>query len=364
MKILHIIATLRTGGAERQLSVLAKAQVQIGHDVHIAFAEGGPLVDEVSTGGVRIKPIYRKTTKDFRVFHSVSRTVSEVKPHVVQTWLPQMDVAGGVICLGKHVPWVMTERACSIAYRMSSPTHVARRALGSWADAVVANSEEGRQMWLDPNNPGRTHVIQNALDIETINAAPKATSAAIGFSAPFALAVGRLTEQKNIELLLEVADAVCEASNANFVLCGDGPQAEMARRTIDRKKRSDRIFLFGVRQDIWGLMKAADVFVSTSRYEGHPNAVLEAMACRCPIVVSDIATHRAFLDVSTAELVPCTSKSAFVESILKHLWSGNGRSLRVDAAFQAASMFTPDRAASKYEGVYSSILAKRGLCVA
>src|SRR5205823_5171646 len=101
------------------------------------------LLDEVSGAGVQAKPIHRKTNKDIRIFHSVNKVVSEVKPDVVQTWLPQMDVVGGVICLAQRVPWVMTERACSIAYRMSSPAHAARRVLGNLADAVVANSEEG-----------------------------------------------------------------------------------------------------------------------------------------------------------------------------------------------------------------------------
>lgn len=364
MRILHLIATLKMGGAERQLSILSRAQVLRGHDVHIGFAEWGALVADVSLAGVQITAVRRGSTRDPRIFHSVYRAISKIAPDVVQTWLVQMDVAGGAICVAKRIPWVMTERASDLAYRMSSPTHVARRALGRWSGAVVANSDEGRRMWVDLRGADSTHVIQNALEVEAIAAAPKATATSIGFSGPFALAVGRLTEQKNIDLLLEVADVVCEESNLNFVLCGAGPQEGFVRETIRDKKRTGRIFLFGSRDDVWSLMKAADVFVSTSRYEGHPNAVLEAMACRCPLVVSDISTHRSFLDPSTAEIVPSTDARAFVESILKVVTKRTESGIRAEAAFKVASCFTPELAAARYDNVYESILLRRSECAA
>ncbi len=54
---------------------------------------------------------------------------------------------------------------------------------------------------------------------------------------------------------------------------------------------------------VWALMKKASVFVSLSAYEGCPNTVMEAMACGCPIIVSDIPEHREILDEQSALFV-------------------------------------------------------------
>ena len=82
-------------------------------------------------------------------------------------------------------------------------------------------------------------------------------------------------------------------------------------------------------------MKASDAFVSTSTFEGQPNAVLEAMACGCPLVVSDIPAHREFLDDQTAAIVPL-KKDAFVKAILYVLQGSEEIARRRSAAPWAA----------------------------
>ena len=66
---------------------------------------------------------------------------------------------------------------------------------------------------------------------------------------------------------------------------------------------ADRVRLVGFVPDAWAWMKRASVLVSPSLFEGHPNVVLEAAACGCPLVVSDIPAHREFLDGENAVLV-------------------------------------------------------------
>ncbi|HJQ10153.1 MAG TPA: glycosyltransferase [Gemmatimonadaceae bacterium] len=358
MRILHFIGTLKTGGAERQLSILSRAQASFGHEVHVGFGESGPFHSEMSQGGVQMHPIEKRSNRDIRILRSVRDVLCAVKPDVVQTWLPQMDAAAGLLCVVKNIPWVMTERTCRAAYRMSSTTDLPRLVLGYFADAVVANSDAGREMWARRSR-SRTFVIRNALDLDAIANAPIATEASIGFSRPYILVAGRLTASKNIELLLDVADDICESTDANVVFCGDGPLESMVRERVKRKRRSDRIVLFGSRPDIWGLMKAATAFVSASKFEGQPNAALEAMACGCPLIVSNIPAHSEFLNASSAFFVPRLTKTCLAEAIKQTLADSGLRAARADEAFRMASTFTPARAAQSYDLVYDYILSRR-----
>jgi glycosyltransferase involved in cell wall biosynthesis len=105
--------------------------------------------------------------------------------------------------------------------------------------------------------------------------------------------VGKLEDIKNPETALEAFAEVADGSS-RFTILGDGPLRE---RLIERTRNlsvSGEVVFQGVvpREDVYRFLARSDVLISTSRGEGLPVAVLEAMACRCPVVLSDIAPHR------------------------------------------------------------------------
>jgi glycosyltransferase involved in cell wall biosynthesis len=108
--------------------------------------------------------------------------------------------------------------------------------------------------------------------------------------------------------------------------------------------------------NLWDLMSCADAFVSLSRFEGCPNAVLEAMACGCPVVVSDIPAHREMLDESSARFADPDDTAKAAAELKATLMSGDGGRARVARALAAGRPV--EATARLYEQLYLSLLGE------
>lgn len=135
----------------------------------------------------------------------------------------------------------------------------------------------------------RVHRLTNGVDVERF--APPENPRDRNPRA--ALFVGRLTEQKNpLELL--AAWRLAAKEGEFLTIAGEGPLAEAIREEM-RRGRAQNVALVGSRSDLAGLYRRHGVYVSASKGEGCPNAILEAMASGCCVVASDIAGHRVLI---------------------------------------------------------------------
>jgi glycosyltransferase involved in cell wall biosynthesis len=238
----------------------------------------------------------------------------------------------------------------------ASPGQMGRRGCGELGSC--------KAVWSGTLRRGaRAHVIRNTPPLRTIAGVRPASAIEIGVRTDQRLVifVGRLSEEKNIDLLLNISEAVCAVSETTFLICSDGPLRQRAEVFIRQSSFTDRIKLLGQRHDVWQLMKASDAFISTSTFEGQPNAVLEAMACGCPLVVSDIPAHREFLDDQTAAIVP-PKKDAFVRAILNVLHGSDEIARRTSEAKRRILESTPANAAAAYEPIYREAILRHNPC--
>src|SRR4030095_15906440 len=106
----------------------------------------------------------------------------------------------------------------------------------------------------------------------------------------------------------------------------------------------------------WALMKAASVFVSLSDYEGCPNAVMEAMACGCPLVVSDIPAHREIVDQECAFLVEQGNARQAATAIIDVLRNSGPTQRRASNAKEKTRRWSVSATAKQYENLYKDII--------
>jgi len=137
----------------------------------------------------------------------------------------------------------------------------------------------------------KSHVVANGVDVRGIDDVLEACRRADGDHVTV-ISVGRLIPIKDPGLIVDAFAA--QPPGARLVFVGDGELRPELEAATERAGAVSRVRFAGMlgRQDVYRELAGADIYVSASHGEGLPVAVLEAMACRCPVVLSDIAPHR------------------------------------------------------------------------
>lgn len=155
-------------------------------------------------------------------------------------------------------------------------------------DRVVCQSVDMREDLIDQFAfpPGKAVIIHNPVDVVRVRrlaAEAIQTGYQLSESTVNLVAAGRLCRQKGFDLLIE-ALALCGDSRLRLTLLGEGPLRPALEQLAQQKGVADRIRFVGFQNNPYPFFAQADAFVLSSRFEGFPNAVLEALACGTPVI--------------------------------------------------------------------------------
>jgi len=362
VRVLHFIPSMGGGGAERQLAYLAKSLVQSGCETHVALIRGGPNLRRLEMAGATIHQLGPLSDRDPRVLIRLTNVVRRVKPDLVQSWLAPIAAIGGMAAIAAGRPWVFCERTSAEAHPESWKTRVSNFITLS-ASAIVSNSAAGDRYWQSKaGDRVARYIIPNGVPVDEIDAASMATPEDIGV-APGEVVVlyaGRYSPEKNVAVLVS---ALSRMKNTPFraICCGEGPLRAEIASLVQAHNLGERVRVLGYTSNLWNWMKRATVFVAPSRFEGRPNVVLEAMACRCPLVVSDIPQHRELLDEHSAVLVPVGDSVALAQSIGAVLEDPVAAAARAAVARSRVEPFDLPAVARQYLSVYGAVLSRTSL---
>jgi glycosyltransferase involved in cell wall biosynthesis len=349
------------GGAERQLAYLAGPLRAYGWDVHVALVSGGPNLPRLQAGGAVVHCLHTAGNYDPRLAWQLGRVIGRVKPALVQVWFVQMELVTGALAEMLRIPWVMSERSSELAYPPTLKNRL-RIVMGRTADAIISNSWGGDAYWRSRAARVPRFVIPNALPFDEIDAARPSLPASCpaGPDDAVVLFAGRFGEEKNIAVLHESVREIVRRPRTIALLCGDGPLLAAARERVRADDIADRVFLPGYVDDLWPLMKRADVVVAVGRFEGRPNTVLEAMAAARSLVVSDIPAHREILDTESAAWANPRDPRSVAAAVIQVLENPSVAVRRVAVARARAAEWSLAGAAAQYDQAYRHVLARRG----
>lgn len=359
MRILHCITALDFGGSERQLALLSRILPRYGWDVHVATLAGGRFEDSLDPSA-SLHRVTGRHVRDVRVALRLAGLIGRLRPAIVQTWLLPMDVFGGLAALARAVPWVASERSSALGYPACWSTRV-RRWIVRRADALVANSAGGLELWTSGGGPRFCRVIRNGIDVESIDDRTRTPdSVIVADGSPTIVFSGRFVVEKRLDVLLRAMVRVRHSVPAVAVLCGTGPAEYDLRRLARELGIEDGVVFAGFVRDIRGVASGADVFVSVSAVEGSPNAVQEAMAWGTPVVLSDIGAHRELTTDHTASIVDGGNPLAVADAILDCIRDRPAARARAERAQSAARAWSAAAMGAEYDAFYRQILESRG----
>lgn len=287
MRILHLIPTLGGGGAERQLGLLAPALAQSGVEIGVAYHGGGPNLDLLCRSTVDLFPLPRRGNYHPMQLWDIGSLVSRWRPDAIQTWLPQMDILGGMVAHFTRTPHILSERSSASMYADSLKIAVRTR-MGRLARAIIANSQGGADYWYALGAHSQIIVIPNAMPPLKDDISPHPWPGKRYF-----VMAGRFSPEKNAVTAARALVMALEASpDMHAAILGDGPDREMVSAVVTASTVAQRVRMVGYSNDVNTWLRHAAAYVSSSYVEGHPNVVLEAAQALCPLILSDIPAHR------------------------------------------------------------------------
>ena len=163
----------------------------------------------------------------------------------------------------------------------------------------------------------RITVVPNAVDLARIDRILAGTTMSRTGDPFTVVSVGRLVDIKNPFTLLD-AFLLSGPDNSRLVVVGDGPRRRRLQAAVEAVRQPPDVTFTGLvdRDDVYRRVAHADLYVSASYGEGLPVAVLEAMACSRPVVLSDIPPHREIArGADFIPLVPADDAEAFAQQI-------------------------------------------------
>lgn len=360
MRILFAARALTIGGAERQLTLLARGLVGRGHSVGIAlFYRGGVLEADLNQSGCELISLEKRSRWD--------PSPAWRWPGLIRTWRP--DVVHGYLA----VPNLLTLTARFIAPRpavvwgvratkMDMARYDTLHRLTEWAltltvrapDLIIANSSAAaRELRQAGAETKRVVTIPNGVDTRRFKpddiarrSARLALSIADGQTAIGV--VGRLDPMKDHECFLDAAVLLAErCPKAVFVIMGDGPERESILAGVVNRGLSSRIRLAPASTTPEKFYPGLDLIASSSAFgEGFSNVLAEAMACGVPAVATNVGDASLLLG-SDEFLVPPRAPVALADAIVRRLAAPKGEVIRnrVVELFSAEAMVVKTEAA-------------------
>lgn len=217
-----------------------------------------------------------------------------------------------------RVPAVVATVQLYVDAPLSTSSLVQLRAIGRGVGRYVAVSDNIAQALRRDLRlaGGKVEVIHNAVDVARFSAAPNPAlrRALTGDDrTPLVFTAARLHEQKGLETLIEAVPGV---PAAYFAIAGDGPERMRLETLVLELGVEERVTFLGSRSDIPALLRASDLFVLPSRYEGFPLALLEAMAAEVAVVATRIGgVDELVVDGQNGELVEPGDSAALAAAI-------------------------------------------------
>ncbi len=303
--VLHLVQPVE-GGVARVVVDLVRAQSEAGLRTYVGCPRGGQLADAAREAGAEVLTwrAGRAPGPDLAAeVLGARRLIGRVRPDILHAHSAKAGLAGRLAVRGA-VPTVFQPHAWSFDAVGGATAALALRweRFGArWADRVLCVSEAERRTGESEGIAARWSVIRNGVDLrhfrpggpDPVQDKARARAelplpAAFQGDGPLAVCVGRLCQQKGQDVLLRAWPELLGAvPGARLVLVGDGPDMERLRRGAPPS-----VHFAGAAFDIRPWLRAADLVVLPSRWEGMALAPLEAMACGRPVLVSDVSGAR------------------------------------------------------------------------
>ena len=359
MRVTLVISSMASGGAERVMAVIANHWST--HGAHVTLITLAATAEDRQRLASDIRRVALDLTRrshglleafgnNGRRVRRLRREIRASEPDIVISFLPATNVLTLLATRNLRIPVIVAERIDPREEPIAPVWALLRRLLYPFACAVVVQTTDVSRWALRFIAHDRIHVIPNPvapIDWGRMQT-PECRDAPGWLAGPGhkVFAVGRLTKQKGFDLLLP-AFARCRATfpEWSLVILGEGEERARLEHLASELGIASAVTLPGHVPDAAALLRHGDLFVLSSRYEGFPNALLEAMACGLPVISTDCPSgpRQIIRDGVDGVLVPRDSVDALSTAMLRLMGAPGARKQLGARAVDVAERFSVSR---------------------
>lgn len=334
-KIVIVLHDLRGGGAEKMMVRLANQLVENGDNVDMMLVTGGgqnkPFLDS------RVNLIELQCHRTLNAFKPLRSALKKSNAEAILAALTHINVITTIVCfsLGWMKKLHVSERNAFSLDKKVNSNKVMKTAyfLAPWLYRFMPNPviavSQGVADDLVNTTVVKAHNVVIApnpvITDETIQAAKQLPQHPwlINKEAKVIVSVGRLAYQKGFDMLIDAFSQISKEVYCKLIIFGEGEQRKSLQSQIDALGLTDVISMPGYTKNPIAEMKAADLYVLSSRFEGSPNAIVEAMSVNTQVVAFDCphGAREILKDGEVSMLVENSDMNGLIASCIRALQS-------------------------------------------
>jgi GalNAc-alpha-(1->4)-GalNAc-alpha-(1->3)-diNAcBac-PP-undecaprenol alpha-1,4-N-acetyl-D-galactosaminyltransferase len=293
MKITLISSSLEVGGAERVMSIIANYWAARGWQITILTFDDG---SEPPFYNLDKRIYYRPLAIESRCEHALlavgynlhrirvlKKAIVASRPHVVISFGNKTNIMTLLACQGLKVATIVNEHVHPKFGGLSKTCRLLQKATYHQANLITVQTHNALSFF--PSSKGyKTFVMPSPVAIPE----PDTIDSQLYTDDRYLLAIGELIPQKGFDLLIQAFAKVCDPHPEwTLTILGEGEMRSELEDLCSQLGLQDRVFMPGIVKNIDLHLRKADIFALTSRFEGFPVTLCEAMACGVPVIATD-----------------------------------------------------------------------------
>ncbi|MFP4027800.1 MAG: glycosyltransferase family 4 protein [Candidatus Brocadiia bacterium] len=361
-----LMHSITCGGAERVTALLSNGLARRGYDMSLITLGGPQNPFYELRADVRRRPLDLQWDstgvvdmwhKNMARVRAIRRTLRDLRPDVLISLMAEPNVLAILSTrLAERVPvrTILGARNHPTRMALSPITRLARRVCYPLADRLVTCSRGIAEMYRGWMSVGRVIPIQNPVLLEDRPGDSEAEALAAEIQPRRCMiAMGRLVRQKGYDMLFEALSRIPEETRRDWttIVLGEGRLREELDGLARRLGIDDMVRMPGQFRNPYPVLRAADLYVMSSRYEGFPNALTEAMACGLPAVSFNCPTGPGEIirDGTDGLLVPPGDVGALAEALTDLMSDADRRKRMAERAPEVLERFSLERFLDQWE---------------
>ena len=368
LRVVHVLAPGSVGGLESVVLALAAGHIHAGHDVRVAcvlptdVGSRHPFAMALESAGIAVVRVPVGGRSYLAERDALGRLFQSAAPDIVHTHGYRPDVIDSGVARATGIATVTTvhgftgggwrnrlyERLQLLAFRRMSAVVAVSRPL---KDLLESRGVPASRLHLIPNAYRARGAPLGRPQARRALAIPTDAECVLGF-------VGRLSAEKGADIFIDALARIGE-QRWSAVIIGEGPEREALRERAHALGIGERIHWAGTVPDAASLYSAFDAFVLSSRTEGTPIALFEAMACGLPIVATRVGGVPDVVTDADAVLVEPDASSVAAGIHRTIMEAGASRVRGASARLRLERQFAPAPWLDQYAGLYRTLTAKR-----